>query len=128
MAHTKPILMRKHVSRRELTRRVEQGRSAMRVLAAVVVEAGGSMRVKRDSYQSLPPGHHLTVDRDALTGDLILKSGVEGRDTTPTRVPQSELTFAEIQERYGRKTEAEKPAENVEGHSDPDVLASSEGT
>jgi hypothetical protein len=112
-----PTMMKKHLSRRELTRRMEQGKEAMRVLAAVVVDAGGTIRVKRDSYQHLPTGHRLTVDRDTLTGDLILRAGApEGVQIQKT----AELTFAEIQARYGKKPEAEaaQPSEGEAGSPD----------
>jgi hypothetical protein len=85
--------MQKHLSRRELARRVEQGRSAMRTLAAAVVEAGGMLRISRNTFESLPVGHRLTVNREALTGDLILRAGVLGPEIR-------EMTFEEIRAKY----------------------------
>jgi hypothetical protein len=89
--------MQKKLSRRELQRRMEQGREAMRVLAAAVVEAGGRIRIKRDTYAGLPPNHKLTVTRDELTGDLLLYASVPGHDTLPV----VEMTFEEIRAKYG---------------------------
>jgi hypothetical protein len=96
-------LIKKHLSRRELVRRMEQGRLAMRVLAAAILELGGTLRVKRDTFESMVPETKCMVDRDAATGDLILRTGISGR--TP-KTTSSELTFAEIQERYGKKADA----------------------
>lgn len=96
-------LIKKHLSRRELVRRMEQGRLAMRVLAAAILEVGGTLRVKRDTFQSMVPETKCTVDRDAATGDLILRTGLSGREA---KVTTTELTFAEIQERYGKKPDA----------------------
>lgn len=94
--------MKKHLSRRELTRRMEQGREAMRVLAAVVVQAGGMVRVQRDVFGNLPVGHTLTATRDALTGDLILRCGSSGERA-------EEMTFDDIRARYGTRHDAEVP-------------------
>lgn len=56
--------LHRRVSRRELSRRVEQGKQAMRVLAALVVDAGGSMTVKRETFETLPFGHKIAVNLD----------------------------------------------------------------
>lgn len=85
--------MQKHLSRRELARRVEQGRSAMRTLAAAVVDAGGTIRITRNTFESLPVGHRLTVEREAMTGDLIVRAGVLGPVIR-------EMTFEEIRTKY----------------------------
>lgn len=114
--------MKKHLSRRELTRRMEQGREAMTVLAAVVHEAGGSLRVKRNTMGSLPVGHKLTVTREPLTGDLILTVPM------PARLATEELTFEQIRERYGkREEEVPKPAGVEERNGDGGVHENPEG-
>lgn len=88
--------MQKHLSRRELARRVEQGRTAMRTLAAAVVDAGGTLRITRNTFDSLPIGHRLTVEREPLTGDLIVRASVPASK----RVIQ-EVTFDELRAKYG---------------------------
>lgn len=108
--------MKKHLSRRELTRRMEQGREAMRVLGAVVHEAGGHIRIKRDTIPALPRDHSVTVVRDSLTGDLILTCPMPGRLAT------EELTFEQIRERYGkREEEVPEPAGAEERDGDGGV-------
>ena len=89
--------MQKHISRREMTRRMEQGRLAMRVLAAATVFAGGTMRIPRDVYESIPLGHKLSCDRDDATGDILLTTIMPA-----TEAPVVEPTFAELREKYGR--------------------------
>lgn len=121
-------LMQKKLSRRELQRRMEQGREAMRVLAAAIVTAGGRIRIPRDTYGSLPRDHRMTVTRDPLTGDLLLYAPVPGQDAAPG----SELTFEEIRAKYGKSGEQAgepKPEEAAEGAGLPrsDVPAVPEG-
>lgn len=100
------IGMKKHLSRRELTRRMEQGREAMRVLAAAVVESGGHLRIRRDTYASV--NTQLTVQRDSLTGDLLLYTYQEKKNP--------EMTFEEIRAKYGPKSEGAEP--QVENEAD----------
>ena len=69
-----------------MLRRVEQGRNAMRVLAALVTHMGGAARVPRDTFETLPIGHRLEVEREALTGDLILRA----RTPEAPHVPEEE--------------------------------------
>ena len=90
--------MQKHLSRRELARRVEQGRSAMRTLAAAVVEAGGTLRITRNTFDSLPVAHRMTVEREPLTGDLIVRAGVPG---VLFGAGTHEITFEEMRAKYG---------------------------
>jgi hypothetical protein len=93
--------MQKHLSRRELTRRVEQGRGAMRLLAAAAIEAGGTLRIKRDSYENIPPGHKMQCLRDEHTGDLVVQADM------PALPPAGEtLTFEELRRRYAKAPEA----------------------
>lgn len=90
--------MQKHLSRRELARRVEQGRSAMRTLAAAVVDAGGTLRISRNTFESLPVGHRLTVDREPLTGDLIVRAGDRSERAVVRDI--QEMTFEELRTKY----------------------------
>lgn len=98
-------LMKKHLSRREMQRRMEQGRQAMRVLAAVVVEAGGTLRVSRDVFEGLPPTHQMSVERDPHTGDLVLRADTRHRQ---------ELTFEELQKKYGARPAESRPTEEAD--------------
>lgn len=90
--------MQKHLSRRELARRVEQGRSAMRTLAAAVVDAGGTLRISRTTFDALPVGHRMTVEREPLTGDILVRAGVPG---VLFGAPTQEITFEEMRAKYG---------------------------
>lgn len=94
-------LMQKHLSRREMMRRIEQGRDAMKALAAAVVAAGGTLRIPRDILEGLPKNHKLEAERDAFTGDLILRADTSHR--------QAGLSFKEIRERYGAEGEDKRP-------------------
>ena len=89
------------LSRRELLRRMEQGREAMRCLASAAVAAGGTLRVPRDVYNNLDRDMKLNVKVENFTGDILI--------TVPAapKVAGSELTFAEIQSRYKHETKAE---------------------
>ena len=96
--------MQKRVSRREMGRRLEQGKSAMRVLAAAIVQRGGVMRIHRETYDALPVGHRMSVERDALTGDLILRA--EMPTTQHGAQAEAGITFEDIRTRYGTTTSA----------------------
>jgi hypothetical protein len=81
----------------------------MRLLAALVVHLGGSARVPRDTFAGLPPTQSITVERERLTGDLLVH----------TQVPKpqmEEITFAELREKYGAKNterEVNGPADDL---------------
>lgn len=66
--------MRKHLSRRQLTERMEQGRLAMRMLTAVVVSQGGEIRVPLAAYQDLLPTARLLTLYDAATRTYTLQA------------------------------------------------------
>ncbi len=54
------------LSRRQLTKRAEQGRQAMKMLAAVVSEYGGGIvRVPIGVYQQMDPTTRVEVELDA---------------------------------------------------------------
>jgi hypothetical protein len=118
--------MQKRLSRRELLRRTEQGREAMRVLAAAVVTAGGRIRIPRDTYEGLPRNHKVNVIREDLTDDLILEATVPGQGAAPV----VEMTFEEIRAKYGDKRTAESVSEaapEAAGSSVGGVLPGGEG-
>lgn len=82
----------------------------MRVLAALVVDRGGMVRVPRDVFDGLPRDHRLEVERERLTGDLIVRAkGPAGQ--------VEELTFEQIRERYGKKNtegEVDRPSDDLD--------------
>jgi hypothetical protein len=88
------------LSRRELLRRCEQGREAMRCLASAAIAAGGTLRVPRDTYRSLDPAFKMNVLVEDFTGDLLI--------TIPgfQKPVMQEVTFEELQKRL--KDEAPK--------------------
>jgi len=90
------------LSRRELLRRMEQGREAMKCLASAAVAAGGTLRVPRDVYNNLARDMKLNVKVEDFTGDILIQ--VPG--LTAPKVG-AELTFAEIQARYKHEEAAE---------------------
>lgn len=83
--------MNHHLSRRELVRRMTQGREAIRLLSAIVIEHGGVLRVERDSYLNQPTTTRLEVHQDPLTGTYTLKASHYGEDhAAPTTPPRRE--------------------------------------
>ncbi len=94
------------LSRRELLRRMEQGREAMRCLASAAIAAGGTLRIPRDVYNNLDRDMKLNVLVEQFTGDILIK--------VPVKAPVvgAELTFAEIQARY-KHEEAAKGGNDV---------------
>ena len=60
-------------SRRELLALVAEGREAMSLLAAVLIDRGGLIRLDREVFQRLTPETRVEIDRDALTGNATLK-------------------------------------------------------
>ena len=68
------MVLKSKPRRRDLLRAVEQGREAMRVLAAVVIDRGnGVLRVDREAFQRLRPDTRVEVHADPLTGNVTLK-------------------------------------------------------
>jgi hypothetical protein len=61
--------MKPKVSRRDLLRRLAEGRRAMSHLAALVSEMGGSYVLKRETYQRLHPGTGIRV-KELANGDI----------------------------------------------------------
>lgn len=89
------------LSRRELLRRMEQGREAMRCLASAAVAAGGTLRVPRDVYNNLARNMKLNLKVEQFTGDILIQVPVA------PKVAGTEITFAEIQQRYKHEEKAE---------------------
>lgn len=96
---------KRHLSRREMLRRIDQGKLAMRALAAAVVDAGGTLIVKRDTFDNLPLEHRFESSRDTLTGDIILRVLTTEHLAQENRRPAN---MAELREKYGQ---ASSPAE-----------------
>lgn len=61
--------MKKHVSRRELARRSDMGRQAIRTLVAIVAESGGTYRLRAAAIETLPSLAGVHVSRDGA--DLV---------------------------------------------------------
>ena len=101
------------LSRRELLRRCEQGREAMRCLASAAIAAGGTLRVPRDTYRSLDPAFKLNVLVEDFTGDLLIT--IPGYQKPVTH----EITFEELQKRL--KDEATKQGGQEPVRHDPAV-------
>ena len=70
----------------------------MRTLAAAVVNAGGMIRIPRNVFESLPAGHQMTVERERLTGDLIVRAGFPGELAVVLDI--QEMTFEELRAKY----------------------------
>ncbi len=81
---TKPKL-----SRRQLLARAEQGRAAMRMLAAAIIEYGGglkTLRVPVETYREMDPTTRVEVELSELTATYILKVS-DAQDTKTPEVP-----------------------------------------
>ena len=65
--------MKEKRSRRELLQLVAEGREAMGLLAAVLIDRGGLIRIEREVFQRLKPETRVEVNRDPLTGNATLK-------------------------------------------------------
>lgn len=64
--------MKPHLSRRELTRRMEQGKVAINLLTAVVIEHGGLLTIHADAIEQAP-GTRVRPTRDEKTGTITLR-------------------------------------------------------
>lgn len=97
--------MKAHLSRRALDRKIaelteqlstrtQSGYQAMRALMALTVQQGGFVRVSRENYDGITPDTPLRVERESMTGDILIYCGIR----RSLRVGD-EMSFEELQAR-----------------------------
>ena len=92
----------------------------MRVPAGAVGHAGGPIRITRYTYESLPPGHAMSVEREPLTGDLVVRARMPADVAT-------EMTFNELRAKYNREATAADAPRAADGHPDGGPVEVQEG-